>query len=113
LRELYARAAVYVATSRYEPFGLSPLEAAFSGCALVMNDNPVFHELWGESAIYFAKNDAGDLARVLAELALNPSMRQMHAEHAYETAHQKFTSERMVQEYERVYQDVCATARVA
>jgi glycosyltransferase involved in cell wall biosynthesis len=113
LRELYSRAALYVATSRYEPFGLSPLEAALSRCALVMNDNPVFHELWGASPIYFKKNDPDDLARVLADLTANASALQSHAEHAYETARERFTAERMVREYERVYQEVCSTARVA
>src|SRR5262249_6718513 len=56
LRALYARAAIYVATSRYEPFGLAPLEAALSRCALVLNDIPVFHELWGDAAFYFHSN---------------------------------------------------------
>jgi hypothetical protein len=46
LRGLYAEGGVYAATSRYEPFGLSPVEGALSRCALLMNDNPVFHELW-------------------------------------------------------------------
>src|SRR5205807_1354013 len=38
LRGLFADAAIYAATSCYEPFGLAPLEAALSGCALVAND---------------------------------------------------------------------------
>lgn len=113
LRDLFARAAVYVATSQYEPFGLSPLEAALSGCALVMNENPVFHELWEDAAIYFAKNDPDDLARVLAELRANPQMQEQYGRLAYETACAKFNSTRMVEAYEKTYQDVCSTARVA
>jgi len=35
-----ARASLYVAPARYEPFGLSILEAALSGCALVLGDIP-------------------------------------------------------------------------
>src|SRR5437763_11870154 len=68
LRVLYASAGIYAATSRYEPFGLSPLEAALSGCALVLNDNPVFHELWGDAGVYFKKDDAVDLAYMLEKL---------------------------------------------
>lgn len=35
-----ARAAIYALPARYEPFGLSVLEAALSGCALVLGDIP-------------------------------------------------------------------------
>ena len=52
LRQLYGRCAIYAATSRYEPFGLAPLEAAFSRCALVANDIPSFREIWGDAALY-------------------------------------------------------------
>jgi len=113
LRVLYSKAAVYGATSRYEPFGLSPLEAALSRCALVMNDNPVFHELWGKSAIYFAKDDPDDLARALRNLQRDSEFRQEYAARAYENALARFTAARMVQEYEKIYQDVVSLARVA
>ena len=39
---------IYAATSRYEPFGLAPLEAALSRCAIVASDIPTFRELWGD-----------------------------------------------------------------
>jgi glycosyltransferase involved in cell wall biosynthesis len=113
LLDLYSRAAIYAATSRYEPFGLSPLEAAFSRCALVMNDNPVFHELWGDAAIYFRKDDPDDLARVLNSLQASPGLRQQYGARAYDTACTKFTASRMVQQYQEIYQDVCSPARVA
>jgi len=113
LQLLFAAAAIYAATSRYEPFGLAPLEAALSGCALVMNDNPVFHELWGDAALSFQKNDASDLARVIAELRANSEMRDDYAERAYRRACEHFTATRMVEEYEAVYQEICSHARVA
>jgi glycosyltransferase involved in cell wall biosynthesis len=113
LRELFAKASTYVATSRYEPFGLSPLEAALSRCALVMNDNPVFHELWGDAAIYFASNDPDDLSRVLRELEAKPRLREEFAQRGYKTACIRFTAQRMVEQYEKIYQNVCSTAGVA
>jgi glycogen(starch) synthase len=113
LQSLFSSAAVYAATSRYEPFGLAPLEAAFSRCALVMNDNPVFHELWGEAADYFRQNDAADLARVVEELRTNPQMREDYANRAYCRACERFTAARMVEEYENAYQEVCSRTRVA
>jgi glycosyltransferase involved in cell wall biosynthesis len=113
LRDLYARAAVYAATSRYEPFGLSPLEAAFSQCALVMNDNPVFHELWGDAAMFFRKDDPDDLTRQIEALLRNPELRREFGCRAHEAAQRKFTANRMIGEYEKIYQDVCAPARAA
>jgi glycosyltransferase involved in cell wall biosynthesis len=113
LRDLYSHAGIYAATSRYEPFGLSPLEAALSACALVLNDNPVFHELWGDSGIYFKKDDAADLARVIADLRNAPEARREYADRAYHTAREKFTAAHMVEQYEKIYQDVTSTARVA
>src|SRR5271157_4934442 len=47
LRALYSRAAIYAATSRYEPMGSCVLEAAFSRCAIVANDIPSFREMLG------------------------------------------------------------------
>jgi glycogen synthase len=114
LRELYASAAIYAATSRYEPFGLSPLEAALSGCTLVMNDIPVFHELWGDSALYFGHNDSASLFELIAELKYSPGLREQYGARAYLTARQKFATARMVVEYERAYEQILSpVARVA
>ena len=113
LRSLFAEASIYAATSGYEPFGLAPLEAALSGCALVMNDNPVFHELWDEAGVFFQKDDPGDLGRVIEELKANPERRMECADRAYRRACERFTAARMVQEYEEAYEEVCARAGVA
>jgi len=113
LRPLFAHASIYAATSRYEPFGLAPLEAALSRCALVMNENPVFHELWGDAALYFQNNDAADLARVVAEVRANPELRDEYGERSYKRACEAFTAERMVEQYEGAYKEICSRARVA
>jgi glycogen synthase len=113
LRDVYSHAAIYAATSRYEPFGLAPLEAALSGCALVLNDNPVFRELWESAAIFFKKDDAEDLAQLIAELRRDSTLRTQYADLAYETACAKFSAARMVEQYEHAYQEVSSTANIA
>ena len=45
-REL-ARASIFAAPALYEPFGLGPLEAGLSGCALVLGDIDSLREVWG------------------------------------------------------------------
>ena len=113
LRTLYAKASIYTATSRYEPFGLAPLEAAFSRCVLVMNDNPVFHELWGDAALYFQKDKPDDLAYVLDTVYRDPALRSEYANRSYCRAHERFTAQRMVEQYENVYQQLCSHVGVA
>lgn len=113
LRGLYSRAAIYAGTSRYEPFGLAPLEAALSRCALVFNDNPVFRQLWGDAAAFFAKDDSADLARAIHQLREDPELRRDSANRAYRSACEKFTASRMVEQYEHVYQEITAEARIA
>lgn len=103
LRHLYTRASIFVGTSRYEPFGLSPLEAAFSRCALVLNDIPTFREIWGESACYFQTNDAGDLERVLRNLVEDRQLRLTFANLAYRRAASLYTAHRMVDQYVQLY----------
>lgn len=53
----YAEARVFVSMARFEPFGLSVLEAAGAGCRLVLADTPVFRELW-DGAATFVGDDA-------------------------------------------------------
>ena len=113
LRSLYARAPIYVATSRYEPFGLAPLEAALSRCALLVNDIPVFRELWGDAACYFQTNDADDLARVLRVLYGDPKRRKLYGDMAYARARNKFSAESMVNEYLDLYQKAIVQAKAA
>jgi glycosyltransferase involved in cell wall biosynthesis len=100
---LYTRAALYAATSQYEPFGLAPLEAALSRCALLANDIPSFHELWGDAAVYFRRNDGADLAEKIDWLASDPALRRSYALKAYRRALQRFTAERMLAEYLDLY----------
>ena len=72
LLHLLRSSSIYLALSRYEPFGLAPLEAALCGCAVVARDIPSFREVWGVSALYF--QDAASLEALLGELTLDPKL---------------------------------------
>lgn len=113
LAKLFSEAAIYAAPSCYEPFGLAPLEAALSGCALVANDIPAFHEIWGDAACYFRRNDRKDLAKTIQRLSCDFRTRSAYANRAYQTACTRFTAQRMVSEYEALYGRVTALERVA
>lgn len=113
LRRLYAESAIYAATSRYEPFGLAPVEAALSRCALVANDIPVFRELWGDSAIYFRRNDPDALADAIRLLSDDSDVREDYAQRAWQRARKRFDSLRMVMAYEAIYSQVLCSGVAA
>lgn len=104
LRHLYGRAGIYVATSQYEPFGLAPLEAALSRCAILANDIPTFRELWGDTVCYFEHNNAESLQTALSRLATDRELRIQYANRGYRRALEHFTSRLMVDKYLGLYQ---------
>lgn len=57
LRALYQQAAAFIYPSRYEGFGLPPLEALACGTPVVVADHPVFHEVLSDHAEYFIWED--------------------------------------------------------
>lgn len=101
---LYARYAIYVGASRYEPFGLAPLEAALSGCVLVLNDIATFREVWGEDALYFARNDAASLNAQLGRLRNDAELRSTYAKRGQERALSRYSAARMGGEYVKLYE---------
>ncbi|MFP4105029.1 MAG: glycosyltransferase family 4 protein [Phycisphaerae bacterium] len=76
------RSAVYAHPARYEPFGLAPLEAGLSGCALVLGDIPSLHEVWADAAVYAAPDDPQDLAAQIRRLQEDDSLRREMARRA-------------------------------
>lgn len=70
-----ARAAVFASPARYEPFGLAVLEAALSGCALVLSDIPTFRELWGGAAVFVRPDDPDAWAAALDALTRDDARR--------------------------------------
>jgi glycogen(starch) synthase len=113
LRALYSRAAIFAATSRYEPFGLSPLEAALSRCALIANDIPAFREVWGDDAIYFRHNDAGSLSETIQRLSDDKALCRTYANRAYQRAREHFTAKRMLDEYVQLYHSLVRAESLA
>jgi glycosyltransferase involved in cell wall biosynthesis len=110
LPDWYTRAAIYALPARYEPFGLSALEAGLSGCALVLGDIPSLREIWGGAAAFVPPDDIGMLRKVLRALIEDEPLRASLAEWSYERARQ-FTAERMAQEYLAIYQEIAGQER--
>lgn len=71
-----AKAAIYVMPARYEPFGLSILEAALSGCALVLGDIPSLRENWQGAALFVDPDNPEDIHDKLAFMIRHPKLRE-------------------------------------
>jgi glycosyltransferase involved in cell wall biosynthesis len=99
------RAAIFVSPARYEPFGLSVLEAASAGCALVLSDIPGFRELWDGAALFFAPDQASALQAVLTDLCGNPDARASLQRAAHARA-RRYSLSRMSAAYARLYRSL-------
>jgi glycogen(starch) synthase len=102
LRHWYACASIYVLPARYEPFGLTVLEAALSGCALVLGGIDSLKENWAKAAIFVDPADRVALKETLRELTKNEVYRKRLGELARARALQ-FTSTRMAEQYADAY----------
>jgi glycosyltransferase involved in cell wall biosynthesis len=100
---LFRESAVYVCTSRYEPFGLAPLEAALCGCAVVARDLESLREVWGEDAIFF--RDADGLSEVLRRLSEDAAL-LAEAQARCGARARRYSRMAMTREYRRVFAQV-------
>jgi len=71
----WARAALVVAASRYESFGLVPVEAMARGVPVISSDIPSLAEIGGGATTLFHTGDASDLAEAMM-LVLDSSSRR-------------------------------------
>ena len=102
LGNYYGRAAIYVMPAKYEPFGLSILEAALSGCALVLGDIPTLREVWGNDAIYVQPDDRSSLLASIQSLIADETWRNQMSDRASQRAAQ-FSAKTMAKDYQELY----------
>jgi glycosyltransferase involved in cell wall biosynthesis len=100
-------ASIYALPARYEPFGLSILEAALAGCALVLGDVESLRELWDGCALFVPPDDDDALETALEGLIRDAVQRRRLARRAGQRA-LEFTPERMAAEYLQAYREAGA-----
>jgi glycogen synthase len=107
MADRFARAAIYALPARYEPFGQSILEAALSGCALVLGDIPSLRELWEGVALFVSPDDHAALHVALDSLIRDPDLRRTLATRARRRA-LGYSAERMADGYLAIYSRLMA-----
>ena len=103
LSDWYSRASIYALPARYEPFGLTALEAALSGCALVLGDIPSLREIWTDAALFVPPEDRLALRSAINSLIDNRQHRFELARRSYQRAMQ-LSADRMASEYLSIYE---------
>ena len=109
IRQWYARASIYALPARYEPFGLSVLEAARSRCALVLGDIRSLRENWTGAALFVPPDNRRALATAIQSLTEDHVRRNDLAERA-ERRSRQFTVRAMTAGYLAAYEQIARSA---
>lgn len=105
MAERLGGAAIFAAPARYEPFGLGILEAAASGCALVLGNIPSLRETWDGAALFVPPDDAGAWRTTLCCLIACDSRREALGAAARHRA-LAFARQRMAARYADLYREL-------
>lgn len=73
---LYQAALGFVFPSRYEGFGIPPLEALVHDCPVLAADIPPCREVLGDAALFFAPDDVTTLSALMSKLYSSPDTRE-------------------------------------
>jgi glycosyltransferase involved in cell wall biosynthesis len=93
---------VFASAALYEPFGLSVLEAAQAGCALILSDIPTHRELWDGAAIFVEARDARGFAEAIGRLLDDRDERRRRGDRGRAHA-RRYSPERMARGMVEIY----------
>jgi len=93
---------VFASAALYEPFGLSVLEAAQAGCALVLSDIATHRELWDGCALFVDARDARGFAEAIGRLLGDPDERRRRGDRARAHA-RRYSPERTARGMAEIY----------
>jgi glycogen(starch) synthase len=105
LAEWLSRAPIFALPAKYEPFGLTVLEAALAGCALVLGDIPPLRENWDGAACFVPPHDDEALQFALNQVIADSPARAYLAACSQARA-LEFTHDRMAAAYREAYTEV-------
>jgi glycogen synthase len=98
-------AKVYAMPVKYEPFGLSFLEAAYYSTALIGGDIDTLHEIWDDAMVYTCPDDKKEFSEICNELIADDSKTNELAYKAYMRA-QHYSLDTMAERYHELYNSI-------
>lgn len=76
LSALYKNCEFFIYPSLYEGFGIPPLEAMKSGCAVIASDIPSLQEVCAEAVLYVDPYDTEDMKNKMLEIITNTDLKK-------------------------------------
>jgi glycosyltransferase involved in cell wall biosynthesis len=107
LRCFYQTAAAFVFVSRYEGFGLPPLEAMACGTPVVASNVSSLPEVVGDAAVQVNPENVFEIARGIKEVLLDDELRATLIRCGHEQA-RRFSWERTAREVLEIYREASA-----
>jgi glycosyltransferase involved in cell wall biosynthesis len=107
LRCFYESAAAFVFPSRYEGFGLPPLEAMACGTPVVTSNVSSLPEVAGDAAVLVNPENVFDIARGIKEALLDETLRAELIRRGYAQA-ARFSWEKAAREVLEIYHEAAA-----
>lgn len=109
LQRLYKAVDALVFPSRYEGFGLPPLEAMAAGCPVITTDVPVVNEsvIDGENGLLAPYDDPEGLAASILRLLADPALRARLIAGGHATLAERFNGDVLTERVLGVYEEVC------
>jgi len=104
LRCFYQSAAAFVFPSRYEGFGLPPLEAMACGAPVVASNVSSLPEVVGDAAVLVNPENVFDIVRGISSVLLDEGLRSDLIRRGYEQA-ARFSWSRTARQVLEIYQD--------
>jgi mannosyltransferase len=108
VHEWYQRCLLCVACPRYEPFGLTPFEAAATGCAVVCSRTGAFDQLAisGQTGEMVDTGDADGLAQAVMAVMQDPEQALRMGQAAQQRVAERFSLAQEAAGIGRVYQQL-------
>lgn len=106
LRYFYQAAKMLVFPSRYEGFGLPPLEAMACGCPVIVSEAGALPEVCGDAALYVDAEDSESIGAAIVEMAAKEELRAEHVARGLLRA-KSFTWEKTAAETVRIFDQLC------
>jgi glycosyltransferase involved in cell wall biosynthesis len=104
LRCFYESAAAFVFPSRYEGFGLPPLEAMACGSPVITSNVSSLPEVVGDAAVLVNPENVFDIARGIRDVLLNEHLREEMVRRGREQA-ARFSWERTARQVLEIYNE--------
>ena len=105
LGQAYANATVYVNTSKYEGFGIPPLEAMSSGCPVICSNTSSLPEVVGNAAMTFNPNSSEELKFNIEKMILDNTLRTFFINKGFKQI-KKFTWEKCALKTHEIYRSI-------